>query len=283
MSSASHYVLGHSDAELERLQLQARCLEGLTRRLIRECGIERGMRVLDLGCGAGDVALLVAEAVGPSGAVVGVDREQRAVALSRRRAAEAGYDHVAFATADDEGLSEYEPFDAAVGRFVLIHQKDPAATVRRVADAVRPGGIVAFLEPADHVDGHTLPEIELARAARQSLFNFIRAALPSHDVAGRMIPCFIDAGLPEPRVLWESIVSGSDDIYLRWFISSYKTLLPLMERLGTVDPRVGDPETLYERILEAARATRAQSVTEPYASAWAIKPSAGPRLGRGSD
>ena len=49
MLAANEYLLGHADPELERLQLQARCLEGLTRRLIKECGIEPGMRVLDLG------------------------------------------------------------------------------------------------------------------------------------------------------------------------------------------------------------------------------------------
>ena len=72
---------------------------------------------------------------------------------------------------------------------------------------------------------------------------FMRVALPSHDIAGRIIPCFIDAGLPEPRVLWELIVPGSDITHLRWFISTYTTFLPLMERFGTVDPAVGDPET----------------------------------------
>ena len=85
MSDSPHYTPG-SESELERLQLQARCLEGLTRRLIRESGIRAGMRVLDLGSGPGDVAFLVAEAVGPSGSVVGVDREERSVDLARRRA-----------------------------------------------------------------------------------------------------------------------------------------------------------------------------------------------------
>jgi hypothetical protein len=71
------------------------------------------------------------------------------------------------------------------------------------------------------------------------------AALPSPDVAGRIIPCFIEAGLPEPKVLWESVVPGSkDDIWLRLFVLTYKNLLPLMQRLGTVDPGVGDPDTL---------------------------------------
>ena len=87
MSDGSHFDPG-SEAELERLQLQALCVEELTCRLIRESGIRPGMRVLDLGAGPGDVAFLVAEAVGPSGSVVGVDREERSVELAKRRSAE---------------------------------------------------------------------------------------------------------------------------------------------------------------------------------------------------
>ena len=226
MSDGSHYSPS-AETELERLQLQARCLEGLTRRLIRECGIGPGMRVLDLGSGPGDVAFLVAEAVGPSGSVLGVDREERSVMLAKRRAAEAGFANVAFAVADDDALPADAPFDAAIGRLVLIHQPDPAAMIRRAAAVVRPGGIVAFLEPALHLDGHSLPEIELVSAATGSLKRFLLAALPSPDVAGRIIPCFVDAGLPEPKVLWESVVPGSkDDVWLRSFVLTYKTLLP---------------------------------------------------------
>lgn len=54
-------------------------------------------------------------------------------------------------------------------------------------------------------------------------------------------------------------------------LKSYETFLPFMERLGVVDPRVGDPATLYDRILAAARAKRAQGVTSPFASAWAFR------------
>jgi len=271
MSGGSHYAPG-SEAELERLQLQARCLEGLTRRLIREAGVGPGMRVLDLGCGPGDVAFLVAEAVGPAGSVLGVDREERSVLTAKRRAAEAGFDNVAFAVAADDALPADPPFDAAIGRFVLIHQADPAAMIRRAAAVVRPGGIVAFLEPALHLDSYSLPELELTSAAAASLKRFMLAALPSPDVAGRMLACFLDAGLPEPKILWESVVMGSkDDVWLRLFVMSYQTFLPLMERHGTVDPRVGDPDTLADRIRAEAYARRAQSVTGPFASAWATK------------
>ena len=185
--------------------------------------------------------------------------------------AKAGYSNVAFAVAGDQSLPADAPFDAAIGRFVLIHQRDPAAMIRRAAGR-RPGGVVAFLEPAVHRDGHSLPELELVSAAAGRMKRLMLAALPSPDVAGRMVPCFIDAGLPEPKVLWELVVPGSkDDIWLRSFVLSYKAFLPFMQKFGTVDPRVGDPETLAERIMAEAISRRAQSVTGPFASAWAVK------------
>jgi ubiquinone/menaquinone biosynthesis C-methylase UbiE len=271
MAAGQEYLLGHSERELERLQLQAHCLEGLTGRLIRECGVKPGMRVLDIGSGAGDVAMLLAEAVGANGRVVGVDAEERALQMARRRAEVAGFTQIEFVVGTDQTLKDHAPFDAAVGRLVLHHQPDPTAMVRRVASAVRSGGIVAFMEPATHVGAQTHPQTELLRAVRESVMRCVHA-LPSHDIAGRLIPCFIDAGLPEPRVLWESFVPGSDPTFLRWFIATYETFLPLMKRLGTIDPAVGDPATLFDRILEEGLAHRVQFVSPPYVSAWATRP-----------
>src|SRR5712692_9244705 len=80
------YELGHSDRELERLKAQARLIDPITRQFFREAGIVSGMRVLDVGSGAGDVAFLAAELVGEAGEVVGVDRAQAALAAARARA-----------------------------------------------------------------------------------------------------------------------------------------------------------------------------------------------------
>jgi ubiquinone/menaquinone biosynthesis C-methylase UbiE len=263
MLTKQEYLPGHSEQELERLQLQARCLEGLTRRLIRECGLTQGMRVLDIGCGAGDVAMLVAEVVGATGKVVAFDAEERAVGTARARARNAGLACIEFVLGTDENLCQYAPFDAAIGRCVLVHQPNPTLMVRRAAAAVRPGGIVAFMEPALHVDFQTIPT--------ECVMRLQRIALPNHDVAGRIIPCFIDAGLPEPHVLWESIVPGSDKTCLRWLVATYETLVPLMERFGAVNQTVGDPATLYDRIDVAMTAARAQGLTLPYVSAWVKK------------
>jgi hypothetical protein len=68
------YALGHSPRELERLAVQARLVDPITRAFLREAGIAPGMRVLDVGCGAGDVAFLAADLVGRDGAVIGIER-----------------------------------------------------------------------------------------------------------------------------------------------------------------------------------------------------------------
>jgi SAM-dependent methyltransferase len=73
----TEYILGHSAREVRRLIRQAGILRPFTERLLRGAGIGRGTRVLDLGCGADDVAMLAAELVGASGSVVGIDRNQR--------------------------------------------------------------------------------------------------------------------------------------------------------------------------------------------------------------
>src|SRR3954447_5669048 len=90
------YVLGHSSAELARLQAQARMLAGPTGAFLTLAGIGPGMHVLDLGSGAGDVAFLVAGRVGPEGSVVGVDSSPTAVEHARERARHEGITNVTF-------------------------------------------------------------------------------------------------------------------------------------------------------------------------------------------
>lgn len=124
------YMLGHSEAEIIRLEMQAQILRPITERLLRSAGIRPGMRALDLGSGAGDVAMLAAELVGPSGWVVGIDRNSRVLSIAMERANRAGFKHLSFheprRDRDDQRLFRSPP--AIVHRKArILHRYPPAA------------------------------------------------------------------------------------------------------------------------------------------------------------
>ena len=62
-STTGTYALGHAPREIQSLQVQSQLLKAFTRRLFEDAGITAGMRVLEVGCGAGDVSLLAAGGV----------------------------------------------------------------------------------------------------------------------------------------------------------------------------------------------------------------------------
>src|SRR5215472_14745849 len=98
--TVTDYALGYTDAEAERLIRQSALIAPITERFLRDAGIAPSYRVLDLGSGMGDVAMLVARLVGPSGEVVGVERDANSVARAKARAVEAGLHNVSFLNSD---------------------------------------------------------------------------------------------------------------------------------------------------------------------------------------
>src|SRR5215472_6649901 len=126
--NTSQYAFADRAQEQRRLATQAELLDPLSERVFREAGLGAGMRVLDLGSGAGDVAMLAARLVGREGEVVGVERDPEAVASATARVAQAGISNVRFIQGDVQSLDGVaDGFDAAVGRFVLMYVPDPAA------------------------------------------------------------------------------------------------------------------------------------------------------------
>ena len=143
-NSGGKYALGHSQEELDRLKEQARLIDPITQRFFHEAGVGPGMRVLDVGCGAGDTSLLVAEMVGERGEVVGADRATAAIAAAQAKGE--GRRNLRFLEGDPADMSFEQPFDAVVGRYVLMFQEHPPTMLRRLASHLRPGGLLVFHE-----------------------------------------------------------------------------------------------------------------------------------------
>src|SRR5437016_5059168 len=90
------YVLGRSEAETQRLMRASRMMDLPLHHLFEDAGITAGMRVLDIGSGAGDVAITAAEVVGPGGSVMGVDMNPAILETAHRRVSELGLANVSF-------------------------------------------------------------------------------------------------------------------------------------------------------------------------------------------
>jgi SAM-dependent methyltransferase len=266
------YILGHDRNELDRLIEQARFFGDLTDEVLRRAGVGPGMRVLDLGCGTGDVSFLAARLVGPTGSVVGVDRSAEAVQVAERRARGAGLTNVSFAVQDLTELAVAGRFDAIVGRLVLMYLDDPAAVLRRLLDQLEPGGVVAVQE-MDMGACTWEPDCPLlATAADRIVQTFIRAGI-DHRTGLKLARIYRDAGLPAPQTLQGARVeSGLDSAVYAYVAQITRTLLPLMERTGVATAAEVDVDTLAARVRDEVVAADATVVPPPLVGAWARKP-----------
>lgn len=273
--TVSHYVLGQSAHEYERLTIQARLLRPYTDKFFREAGVIPGMRVLDIGSGMGDVALLAAEMVGPHGSVLGVDRDGEALDHARRRAAEHGCSSwVSFQTAHLNEFETTDSFDALVGRYVLLYQPDAAATIRHLLRFVKPGGVVVFHD-VDFSDLHpSYPPCPLLDQAFTLLAEAFRRSGAVPNFGRRLAKTFIDAGLPFPTIRDEAVVGcGSGAHLYQWIASTFISIIPRLEALGlTLPPGFPAAETLAEAIEEEAVRLGSQIVGPAQFGAWIRKP-----------
>jgi 2-polyprenyl-3-methyl-5-hydroxy-6-metoxy-1,4-benzoquinol methylase len=264
------YAMGYSQDEAERLMFQAGLLRPTTERLLRRAGIGPGMRVLDVGSGAGDVALLAARLVGPAGTVTGIDRHPGSVDLAAHRARLAGLTWVEFRAATMEEFAGDGSFDAVVGRYVLIHQDDPAALLKAAAQHVRPGGAIAFHElDVTAATSNSNPEVQVWEQTMTWLMQGAAAGCRHYDAGSRLTGYFAAAGLPEPEIHGEFWAGGGPGSPLyRWAADTTRTMLPLLTRIGVPADEVC-VETLESRIRSAVVAAGAQVKVFPQYTALA--------------
>ena len=267
--SAAHgnYALGRTPQEYARLARQAALIEPMTRRAFTDAGIAPGMRVLDLGSGAGDVCMLLAEMVGPSGSVIGLDLDPSVIAYARDRVAAAGHRNVTFAECDFSAYAPAQPLDAIVGRLVLMYQANPAVPLAALAKHLNPGGMVAFLEP------WFMPvppsETVLGRVG-YCIVETLRRCGAHIDLGPRLHNVFTSASLPLPCMRFEALMDGAPDSPLYQYIAdTYASLLPkAIEHAVPTAENLSSLDEMPRRLAADVKALGYAVFVAPLVSAW---------------
>lgn len=200
MTGPDPYVLGYRRAEQERLQRQAQQLAHESRWLFDQIGVAAGARVVEIGCGPHGCLELLAECVGPSGSVVGVERSQDAVDLARKMVHERALKNVSVLCGDARSTElPRATFDFATARLVLVNVPEPEQIVAEAVALVKPGGWVAFHE-ADWIAHVCDPPSEAWRALVE-LFVTYSEKNGVDPFIGRKLPRLLrDAGLEDVHV-----------------------------------------------------------------------------------
>jgi arsenite methyltransferase len=195
-------------------------------RLLEPAGITAGHRVVDLGCGPGFLSLAVADIVGPSGTVHGVDINARFVNDATRRATERGVKHAKFHHVTDATLPlANRSIDRVIAKNVLEYVPDLHATLAEAVRVLAPGG---RLHAIDSDWGFVIVE----PWGKATVDRFFAAAAPAfrEPLVGRKLPAaFHSAGLRDIDVRIVPIVDRSGSLLsvlrnMRSYIRTFGTL-----------------------------------------------------------
>jgi len=268
-SAQNNYQLGADPLELERLNRQGRVLAPATRTILEAAGVRTGMRVLDLGSGMGDMAFVAAELVGPTGEVVGIDRAPEPVAKANLRARHHGLANVRFLVGDIHDPAPDGPYDAIVGRLVLMYVPDPAAVIRTQARLLRPGGLVVPIE-FDLYSARSVPATPLVGQALSWLGETFKRAAIDPALGPRLWTIQQEAGLQPKGMIGVQPHFGPEDPEGPAILAGIvQTVVPLMERSGVATAVEVGVDTLQQRLSNELRTSGSVFAHPMLMSAWA--------------
>jgi ubiquinone/menaquinone biosynthesis C-methylase UbiE len=262
------YTMGRNDAETRRLQMQSILYADATRMLLLRAGLRAGLDVLDVGCGAGDVALAVADIVGPHGTVTAVDNDAQILKVARERAAAAGVHNVTFTVGDVSDLLTDARFDAIVGRLILMHVADPTATLARLATLLRPGGTMTMQDFAAS-RSRMIPSGPYFERAIGWCVDVMTAAGARPNAGDHLYRWFREAGFDEVNVFAVTPGSGDvDGLPLEHVAATVSSLAPLLAAHGLASVEETQIDRVRQNLVAEAKENSSVVFSPELVGAW---------------
>ena len=265
--TTTSYLLGHADAEVQRLLLQARLYEQPTEQALRAAGLEPGMRVLDIGCGPGDVSLIAARLVGTTGRVVGIDASPTSwrwhVSAPPKTVSPPSHSSTAASMASSSMNRSTRSSDGS-SSCTCPNQS------RRCAGSplVRAGGVIAFCD-FDMTAARSVPWLPTWQTAAEAIATAFRGAGLDPQFGTTLHRLFRQAGLGTPTLTISAPVGTAEDTeHAAYVANSWRLLHPVAERLGIVDDRLADLDALQSNLCTEIAAADGMAVLPALITAW---------------
>ncbi|WP_196890220.1 class I SAM-dependent methyltransferase [Aureivirga sp. CE67] len=150
------YAIHGGDKGKRRLQILSETLEEETTKFIQKVGISKGMKCLDLGCGGGNVSILLSKLIGEKGEVIGYDIDERKIALAKETMKELNISNIKFEVKNVNHFDEKEVYDIIYSRFLLSHLKNPAEILQKMYHSLKPNGKI-LIEETDFSGHFSVP------------------------------------------------------------------------------------------------------------------------------
>jgi len=238
-------------------------LSQITEQLLRRAQIKQGMRVLDIGCGSGEVTRAIADIVGPLGTVIGIDGSAAALAAAEAATDSTTYQNISFILCD---LSELQPelgtFDCIVGRRVLMYVPGPESVIAKLISLLRPGGRIALQEhDATMTPGRT-GSWPVHDKVHHWIWESVRREGANPNLGFSLAPMLSSAGAEVETVWAQAIFSGYENGVHHQLHDLVKMMKARLLASGVITEEEIDLPSLETRLAAERSANRSSYVSD---------------------
>lgn len=248
----------------------ANITEDMTKKLLADAGIKKGMNVLDVGCGRGDVSLLLADMVGTEGTVLGMDFDESSLAYARERVQANKLTNITFIK---NNLSEltivHDKFDAIIGRRVLMYLPEPKRVITDLSVLLKVGGVMVFQEHDSTMSPGSVVPMPLHNQVNRWIWDTVEDEGGNIHIGFDLWNLLSQKGLVVEKVSAEAVLQTPDSPFP--ITPIVRAMLHRIIEKGVATEKEIDIDTLEYRLTEEREKSNCTYVREMVFCAWSRK------------
>lgn len=238
-------------------------LSEITQQLLQHASLAKGMRVLDIGCGSGEVTRAIAEAVGDNGEVVGIDNSYSALAAAKIASEAGNYSNISYIRSELTELPlELGIFDCIVCRRVLMYIPQAEKVIEQLVPLLRPDGCIAIQEHDTTMTPARIGNWSLHDQVHYWLWESVKREGANPQLGISLAPMLLSAGLQVEKQWAQAIFAGYESGIHHQLHDLVKMLQDRLIASGVTTEQEIDLTTLETRLKAERHSNKSSYVSD---------------------